>query len=76
MMSAWQTDPTNTSTWTVEERSKAKRAADGYKSLVRPMFREVEVHDILRRPDGYHWDVMFYWTPALKRGILICVSTQ
>jgi hypothetical protein len=28
------------------------------------------VHHILPRPDGYHWDGMFYWSPNLKRGTL------
>jgi hypothetical protein len=70
MMSAWQIDPTNTSSWTAGERAQAKRATDDFKSFVRPMLRDVEVHHILPRPDGYHWDGMFYWSPGLKRGIL------
>ena len=34
------------------------------------MLRDVHVHHILPRPDGYHWDGMFYWSPSLKRGTL------
>ena len=34
------------------------------------MLRDAEVHHILPRPDGYHWDGMFYWSPGLKRGTL------
>jgi hypothetical protein len=34
------------------------------------MLRDVKVHHILPRPDGYHWDGMFYWSPGLKRGTL------
>jgi alpha-galactosidase len=68
MMSAWQIDPTNTSTWTAEERTGARHSTEIYKSWIRPMLRDVEVHHILPRPDGYHWDGMFYWSPSLKRG--------
>lgn len=70
MMGAWQIDPTNTSTWTAEERAGAKRATEIYKSWVRPMFRDVKVHHILPRPDDYHWDGMFFWSPSLRRGTL------
>src|SRR6185312_14099025 len=70
MMSAWQIDPTKTATWTPEERAGVKKATDLYKSWIRPMLRDVEVHHILPRPDGFHWDGMFYWSPPLKRGTL------
>ncbi|MFY9938503.1 MAG: GH36 C-terminal domain-containing protein, partial [Silvibacterium sp.] len=39
-------------------------------SWVRPILQDVQVHHILPRPDGYHWDGMFYWSPSLKRGTL------
>ena len=34
------------------------------------MLKDVKVHHILPRPDGLHWDGMFYWSPTLKRGTL------
>ncbi|HPO13760.1 MAG TPA: NPCBM/NEW2 domain-containing protein [Candidatus Hydrogenedentes bacterium] len=68
MMSAWQIDPTNTQIWTDDERESAKRSAYLYKTWVRPMLADVKVHHILPRPDGKHWDGMFYWSPSLKRG--------
>ncbi len=34
------------------------------------MLQDVEVHHILPRPDGYHWDGMFYWSPSLTHGTL------
>jgi hypothetical protein len=34
------------------------------------MMMDVEVHHILPRPDGLHWDGMFYWSPSQKRGTL------
>ncbi|MFN8009124.1 MAG: alpha-galactosidase [Terriglobia bacterium] len=70
MQGAWQIDPTNTSTWTLEERAGAKRSAEVYKSWIRPMLRDVKVHHILPRPDDIHWDGMFYWSESLKRGTL------
>ncbi|PYV45178.1 MAG: hypothetical protein DMG06_03520 [Acidobacteria bacterium] len=70
MMGAWQIDPTNTSSWTAEERAGARHATEIYKSWIRPMLRDVKVHHILPRPDDYHWDGMFYWSPSLKRGTL------
>ncbi len=70
MMSAWQIDPTHTANWSPEEIAGAKRATEIYKSWIRPMFKDVEVHHILPRPDGAHWDGMFYWSPSLKHGTL------
>ena len=68
MMGAWQIDPTNTASWTEDEKASVRRAAQIYKDWIRPMLRDVKVHHILPRPDGAHWDGMFYWSPSLKRG--------
>lgn len=70
MMGAWQIDPTNTRSWTDEEFDSAKRAAEIYKAWIRPMLKDAKVHHILPRPDGIHWDGMFYWSAALHRGTL------
>jgi hypothetical protein len=70
MMGAWQIDPTNTLKWTDDERESARRAAEIYKTWIRPMLADVKVHHILPRPDGVRWDGMFYWSPSLKRGTL------
>jgi Melibiase/Glycosyl hydrolase family 36 C-terminal domain len=70
MMNQWQIDPTHSASWTQEQRAKVKRATEIYKSWIRPILQDVEVHHILPRPDGYHWDGMFYWSPNLKRGTL------
>jgi alpha-galactosidase len=68
MMGAWQIDPTHSADWSPEEIASAQRATEIYKSWIRPMLKDVEVHHILPRPDGLHWDGMFYWSPSLKRG--------
>ena len=70
MMSAWQIDPTHTATWSPQDVAGAQRATEIYKSWIRPMLQDVVVHHILPRPDGLHWDGMFYWSPSLKRGTL------
>jgi len=70
MMGAWQIDPTKTADWSVEERASAKKATEVYKSWIRPMLNDVKVHHILPRPDGYHWDGMFYWSEPVKHGTL------
>jgi hypothetical protein len=70
MMNQWQIDPTNSTTWTQQQRDEVKQATEIYKSWVRPILQDVKVHHILPRPDGYHWDGMFYWSPSLKRGTL------
>jgi len=70
MMGAWQIDPTSTRSWTDEEFDSAKRAAEIYKAWIRPLLKDAKVHHILPRPDGTHWDGMFYWSAALRRGTL------
>ena len=70
MMGQWQIDPTNSAKWSKEQRLNVKRATDIYKIWIRPILQDVEVHHTLPRPDGYHWDGMFYWSPSLRRGTL------
>ena len=70
MMGAWQIDPTNTRIWTDEEKASAQRASDIYKMWIRPMLQDVKVHHILPRPDGLRWDGLFYWSAAIKKGML------
>ncbi len=68
MMSAWQIDPTHTANWSPKEIAEVKHQVEIYKSWIRPILDDCEVHHILPRPDGIHWDGMFYWSPSLKRG--------
>jgi alpha-galactosidase len=70
MMNQWQIDPTDSAAWTPKQRAQVKRATEIYKGWIRPILQDVEVHHILPRPDGYHWDGMFYWSPSIQRGIL------
>jgi hypothetical protein len=68
MMGAWQIDPTNTASWTPEEMAGTRRSTEIYKEWIRPILKDAKTHHILPRPDDYHWDGMFYWSPSLKRG--------
>ncbi len=70
MMGAWQIDPTDTPQWTEEEKSSVRRSVEIYRQWIRPMLADVKVHHILPRPEGIHWDAMFYWSPSLQRGTL------
>jgi alpha-galactosidase len=70
MMSAWQIDPTDTDRWTEGERDITRRHTQIYKEWIRPMLQDVKVHHILPRPDGVHWDGMFYFSEPTKRGML------
>jgi hypothetical protein len=70
MMNWWQIDPTHSASWTQKQKDGVKRATEIYKTWVRPMLKDAQVHHILPRPDGYHWDGMFYWSPSLKHGTL------
>lgn len=68
MMGAWQIDPTDTPTWGEEEKASVRRSVEIYRQWIRPMLADVKVHHILPRPDGVHWDGMFYWSPSQRRG--------
>ncbi|HZZ42960.1 MAG TPA: NPCBM/NEW2 domain-containing protein [Tepidisphaeraceae bacterium] len=70
MMSAWQIDPTDTATWTDAQRDSVRRSTQIYKSWIRPILAGAKVHHILPRPDGLHWDGMFYYNSSLRHGML------
>ncbi len=70
MMGAWQIDPTDTAKWTEAEKESARQSVCIYKEWIRALFKDVKVHHILPRPDGKHWDGMFYWSPPLAKGTL------
>jgi hypothetical protein len=68
MMGAWQIDPTDTAKWTGAEKESVRQSVRIYKEWIRPMLQDVVVHHILPRPDGQHWDGLFYWSPTLTKG--------
>lgn len=70
MMTAWSMDPTNSAGWTPEMRAAIKSSVQTYKAFVRPILRDCKVHHVLPRPDGKHWDGMFFWSTKLCEGAL------
>jgi hypothetical protein len=70
MMGAWQIDPIDTAKWTEAEKESARQSVRIYKEWIRPLLQDAKVHHILPRPDGKHWDGMFYWSPSSTKGTL------
>jgi len=68
MMGAWQIAPIDTAKWTEAEKESIRQSIRIYKEWIRPVLQDVEVHHILPRPDGQHWDGLFYWNPSLTKG--------
>jgi hypothetical protein len=58
------------------DAESVKKAVATYKSWIRPILQDCQVHHILPRPDGKRWDGMFYWGPGLKKGILFIFRPQ
>ncbi|MHB8636876.1 MAG: NPCBM/NEW2 domain-containing protein [Fimbriimonadaceae bacterium] len=68
MMTAWNMAPTNSKGWTAEEKASIIGCVRDYKEWIRPIIRDCKVHHILPRPDGKHWDGMFFWSAKLGHG--------
>jgi len=69
-MMGWLTVMQNTTEWTAQEHTVARRAIALYKTRLRPMIRDAQLFHISARPDGVHWDGMEYWDPARGRGVI------
>ena len=72
MMGAWVIDVPPLP----EHAESIKKSVQVYKSWIRPILRDCKVHHILPRPDGKHWDGLFYWGPKLTKGILFIFRPQ
>jgi alpha-galactosidase len=68
MMGAWDLALTMSKNLTEGQKQEIRRSADIYKSWIRPVLQDAQVHRILPRADGLHWDGMFYWNAAIKKG--------
>jgi alpha-galactosidase len=68
MMGAWDLALTDSATLTAEQKRGIRAATDLYKRWLRPVLQDAHVLRILPRPDGLHWDGLFYWNAGLKRG--------
>jgi alpha-galactosidase len=68
MMGAWDLALTESKSLSEKQKAQIRRATDIYKAWVRPVLQDAHVYRILPRADGLHWDGMFYWNAALKKG--------
>jgi alpha-galactosidase len=68
MMGAWDLALTESANLTDKQRHQIRRSTDIYKSWIRPVLQDAHVHHILPRPDGAHWDGMFYWNASIGKG--------
>jgi alpha-galactosidase len=68
MMGAWDLALTESANLTDKQRKQIRRSTDIYKSWIRPVLQDAHVHHILPRPDGVHWDGMFYWNASIGKG--------
>ena len=68
MMGAWDLALTESKNLSEKQKGQIRRSTDIYKSWIRPVLQDAHVHRILPRPDGLHWDGMFYWNAALRKG--------
>jgi alpha-galactosidase len=68
MMGAWDLALTESKNLTDRQKLQIRRSTDIYKSWIRPVLQDAHVHRILPRADGLHWDGLFYWNAAIKKG--------
>jgi alpha-galactosidase len=68
MMGAWDLALTDSAKLTLEQKQRIRHASDIYKSWIRPILADAHVQRILPRPDGTHWDGLFYWNAAIGKG--------
>ena len=67
-MMGWCTIMTDTSKWTPEQRTAARRQFALYKSALRPLILDADLYHIAGRPDGVRWDGIQYWDETTGRG--------
>jgi alpha-galactosidase len=68
MMGMWMIALTESAKLTPQQKAQIRRSTDIYKSWLRPVMLDAQVHRIFPRPNGFHWDGMFYWNPSIRKG--------
>jgi hypothetical protein len=69
-MLGWFSLMLDTSEWSAQQRTEARRQFALYKSKLRPLIREADLYHIAERPDGVNWDGIEYYSARLGRGVL------
>jgi hypothetical protein len=70
MMGMWMLALTESEKLTSKQKAQIRRATDLYKSWLRPVMLDAQVHRIFPRPNGFHWDGLFYWNAGLGKGTI------
>ena len=68
MMGTWMIALTESAKLSPQQKAQIRRSTDIYKSWLRPVMLDAQVHRIFPRPNGLHWDGMFYWNASIKKG--------
>ena len=63
-------NPRGASSWTKEEWAELRRDINVYKHWIRPLLPTCRVHHIMPRPDGEHWDGIFYYEADMGKGMV------
>ncbi|MGA7907060.1 MAG: glycoside hydrolase family 36 protein [Candidatus Sulfotelmatobacter sp.] len=69
-MMGWLTIMIDTTAWSPEQHTEAKKEIKLYKRDLRPLIRDASLYHVSARPDGIHWDGVEYWDPARLRGVV------
>jgi alpha-galactosidase len=69
-MMGWLTIMLDTTVWSEEQHSAAKKEFLTYKRQLRPLIREAWLFHISPRPDGIHWDATEYFDPQSGNGVV------
>jgi alpha-galactosidase len=70
MMGMWMLALTESEKLTQPQKAQIRRSTDIYKSWLRPVMLDAQVFRVLPRPNGLHWDGMFYWNAGIRKGTL------
>ena len=68
MMGMWIIALTESAKLTPQQKAHIRRSTDIYKSWLRPVMLDAQVHRVFPRPNGFHWDGLFYWNPTIRKG--------
>ena len=69
-MLGWFSLMLDSSQWSAERRSEARRQIALYKSRLRPLIRDADLYHVEDRPDGRRWDGIEYYSKPRRRGVL------
>jgi hypothetical protein len=69
-MMGWCTVMCDTSAWSAEQKTAARRQFDVYKRWLRPLIAAGDLYHLTPRPDGKRWDGVQYFDPRTGKGVV------